>query len=141
MDVSDLVDLQAYVTEKLVGKLDATEIAFEELNLTTTPANISSVLKFLRDDVQTQFVSIIDICGVDYPEREQRFALLRSDRARLHRIGPAKSQSARGLAEDYARLANEILEAFTAPEFVIVDTDDSPYEDTPIDERSIERSW
>jgi len=73
MDVSDLMDLKAYVAEKLGDKLDGAEIAIEELNLTTTPSNIVAVLKFLRDDVQTQFISFIDICGVDYPERQQRF--------------------------------------------------------------------
>ncbi len=73
MDVSDLMDLKAYVAEKLGDKLDDAEIAIEELNLTTSPSDIVAVLKFLRDDVQTQFVSFVDICGVDYPEREQRF--------------------------------------------------------------------
>ncbi len=73
MDVSDLMDLKAYVAEKLGDKLDDAEIAIEELNLTTSPSDIVAVLKFLRDDVQTQFVSFVDISGVDYPEREQRF--------------------------------------------------------------------
>ena len=67
------MDLKAYVAEKLGDKLDDAEIAIEELNLTTSPSDIVAVLKFLRDDVQTQFVSFVDICGVDYPEREQRF--------------------------------------------------------------------
>jgi NADH-quinone oxidoreductase subunit C len=31
------------------------------------------LLTFLRDDAQCQFVSFIDICGVDYPGREKRF--------------------------------------------------------------------
>ncbi|PZP44208.1 MAG: NADH-quinone oxidoreductase subunit C, partial [Agrobacterium fabrum] len=30
-------------------------------------------LTFLRDDVQCGFVNIIDICGVDWPQREKRF--------------------------------------------------------------------
>ena len=29
------------------------------------------MLTFLRDDVQCQFVSFIDVCGVDYPQRAQ----------------------------------------------------------------------
>ena len=31
------------------------------------------MLRFLRDDPSMQFVSLIDICGVDYPERRRRF--------------------------------------------------------------------
>ena len=34
---------------------------------------IVDVLKFLRDDPAGQFISIIDVSGVDYPEREKRF--------------------------------------------------------------------
>ncbi len=73
MNVSDLLDLKAYVGEKLGDKLDGSELAFDELTLTTNPSSIVQVLRFLRDDVQTKFVSIVDICGVDYPERRLRF--------------------------------------------------------------------
>jgi NADH-quinone oxidoreductase subunit C len=89
MDVADLMDLKAYLAEKLGDKLDESVISFEELNLTTTPANIVSVLKFLRDDVQTQFLSIIDVCGVDYPERRQRFDVV------YHLLSPRQNMRVR----------------------------------------------
>ncbi|HXZ17642.1 MAG TPA: NADH-quinone oxidoreductase subunit C, partial [Roseiarcus sp.] len=47
--------------------------AFGELTLTVDPERNIEVLKFLRDDPAGQFVSIIDISGADYPEREKRF--------------------------------------------------------------------
>ncbi len=34
------------------------------------------MLKFLRDDSNCQFTQLIDICGVDYPEREERFEVV-----------------------------------------------------------------
>jgi hypothetical protein len=34
------------------------------------------VLRFLRDDGSCQFVCLLDIAGVDYPEREQRFEVV-----------------------------------------------------------------
>jgi phytoene/squalene synthetase len=74
-------------------------------------------------------------------EKEKRFALLQTDRDLLRRFGPAKSQAAHGLADDYAALANEILGAFTEPTIVITDTDDQPLLDTPADERVLETSW
>ncbi|MCJ8308537.1 MAG: NADH-quinone oxidoreductase subunit C [Rhizobiaceae bacterium] len=89
MDVSDLMDLKAYVGEKLEGKIDAAEIAYEELNLTTSADNIVAVMKFLRDDVQTQFHSFIDICGVDYPERAQRFEVV------YHLLSPRQNMRVR----------------------------------------------
>jgi NADH-quinone oxidoreductase subunit C len=33
-------------------------------------------LKFLRDDTRCQFTTLVDICGVDWPEREKRFELV-----------------------------------------------------------------
>ena len=47
--------------------------AFGELTLTVDPSRIIDALRFLRDDPAGQFVSIIDISGADYPEREKRF--------------------------------------------------------------------
>lgn len=89
MDVSDLVDLQSYVSERLEGKVDSAELAFDELNLTTSPDNIVAVLRFLRDDVQTQFISFIDICGVDYPERRKRFEVV------YHLLSPRQNMRVR----------------------------------------------
>ena len=36
-------------------------------------AAIVKVLTFLRDDVNCQFKLLMELCGVDYPERENRF--------------------------------------------------------------------
>ena len=47
--------------------------AFGELTLTATRDNIISVLTRLRDDPALQFEQLIDLCGVDYPQRAERF--------------------------------------------------------------------
>ena len=47
--------------------------ALGELTLTVHSARIVETLQFLRDDSAAQFISIIDISGVDYPQREKRF--------------------------------------------------------------------
>ena len=89
MDVSDLLDLKAYVVERLGDKIDSAEMRCEELNLTTTAGNVISVLRFLRDDVQTQFISFIDICGVDFPERKKRFEVV------YHLLSPRQNMRVR----------------------------------------------
>ncbi len=89
MSVSDLLDLKAYVAERLGDKLDSAEMKFDALNLTTSAENIISVLRFLRDDVQTQFISFIDLCGVDYPEREMRFEVV------YHLLSPRQNMRVR----------------------------------------------
>ena len=55
------------------GAVMESTFAFGELTLTVDPARVVETLQFLRDDPAAQFVSIIDISGVDYPEREKRF--------------------------------------------------------------------
>ncbi len=40
------------------------------------PDHIQKVLTFLRDDVRCQFKILIDLLGVDYPEREKRFEVV-----------------------------------------------------------------
>lgn len=107
MDVADLMDLKAYLSEKLGDKLDQAEIAFEELNLTTSASNVVSVLKFLRDDVQTQFVAIVDICGVDYPERAKRFDVV------YHLLSPRQNMRVRvSVATDANSPVPSVVEIF-----------------------------
>ena len=45
----------------------------DELTLIVRAPAIVRVLTFLRDEPTLQFRQLIDLCGVDYPEREQRF--------------------------------------------------------------------
>ncbi|WP_174020137.1 NADH-quinone oxidoreductase subunit C [Agrobacterium fabrum] len=68
-----LNDLAAYVKEARGSLVVSVDIAYGELTLNTTPENVIALLTFLRDDVQCGFVNIIDICGVDWPQREKRF--------------------------------------------------------------------
>ncbi|QDZ02872.1 NADH-quinone oxidoreductase subunit C [Nitratireductor mangrovi] len=68
-----LKDLAAYVSERLDGRIEEAVVAFGELTLTVAPGDLLEVLSFLKRDVQCQFVSLIDISGVDYPSRENRF--------------------------------------------------------------------
>jgi NADH-quinone oxidoreductase subunit C len=48
-------------------------VDFGELTVAAGAADIVSVMRFLRDDANCQFVSLIDITAVDWPSREQRF--------------------------------------------------------------------
>ena len=54
----------------------ASAVAFGEQTLTVAREDIVEVLTHLRDDPSCQFVVLIDICGVDYPEREKRFEVV-----------------------------------------------------------------
>jgi len=51
-------------------------VARGELTLTVSRAALLPLLKFLRDDTECQFKCLIDISGVDYPERPERFEVV-----------------------------------------------------------------
>lgn len=51
----------------------ATAVVQGELVVHARTDDIVKVLTFLRDDVNCRFKQVMDICGVDYPDREKRF--------------------------------------------------------------------
>jgi NADH-quinone oxidoreductase subunit C len=65
--------LAAYLGDRLGAKLLGAEVALGELTIEIARDRIPEILQFLRDDPLCRFGSLIDVCGVDYPEREERF--------------------------------------------------------------------
>jgi NADH-quinone oxidoreductase subunit C len=84
-----LNDLSAYIAEKLGARIQQAVVAYGELTLTVEPDDVVAVLTFLRRDVQCQFISIIDICGADYPSRPRRFDVV------YHLLSPRQNQRIR----------------------------------------------
>jgi NADH-quinone oxidoreductase subunit C len=68
-----LKDLGEYIAAALPNDVVSTDVKLDELMVTVRGAAIVRVLTFLRDDTNCQFKLLMDLCGVDYPEREQRF--------------------------------------------------------------------
>ena len=71
-----LTDLAEHIAESLDGAVMSHEIAHDEMVLTARRDDICKVLQFLRDDPECQFKMLISICGVDYPERFERFEVV-----------------------------------------------------------------
>jgi len=67
----ELDDLQAQVTRALPEA--RTHIAHGELTVEYATDKIMHALKTLHDDPALAFTILIDICGVDWPQREKRF--------------------------------------------------------------------
>ena len=68
-----LMDIGAHVAGALADTGLTWSLDHDELNIVTEAAHIVQVLRFLRDDATCRFCCLIDISGVDYPERERRF--------------------------------------------------------------------
>jgi NADH-quinone oxidoreductase subunit C len=55
------------------GALSSYEVMYGEVNLTGPATRIVEALTNLRDNPDFKFSILVDVCGADYPEREQRF--------------------------------------------------------------------
>ncbi|MGE5260965.1 MAG: NADH-quinone oxidoreductase subunit C [Actinomycetota bacterium] len=65
--------LSAYLSDRLGGKLLRAQHALSELTIEISRDDLIEVITILRDDPLCRFGCLIDICGADYPDREQRF--------------------------------------------------------------------
>jgi NADH-quinone oxidoreductase subunit C len=71
-----LQELGNFISASLPNDVVATEVGHGELIVTVTAPSIVRVLTFLRDDASCLFKQLVDLCGVDFPEREQRFEVV-----------------------------------------------------------------
>jgi len=71
-----LKDLGDYIANTLPNDVVSTQVLLDELIVTVRTPAVVRVLTFLRDDTNCQFSQLVDLCGVDYPDREQRFEVV-----------------------------------------------------------------
>ena len=73
VNVEALRDLAGYIDSTFGDAINGHALVNGELMVEVGPQNLVKLCKFLRDDTQCLFQQVVDICGVDYPERDQRF--------------------------------------------------------------------
>ncbi len=71
-----LQEMADFIREAGPSSLISVEVIDGELTLTAQRESIRDVLVFLRDDAACQFTTLIDLCGVDWPQRPQRFDIV-----------------------------------------------------------------
>jgi len=101
-----LEDLGGKIAAALGGAVSGHSVVLGELTLNVVPADIVRVLTYLRDDVDCAFKILVDICGVDWPERPKRFDVV------YHLLSLTKNQR--------IRLKLEVAEDETVPSVVEV---------------------
>ena len=84
-DQANLTALQERVVALLGDRIIEQAIAFDQLTVRVHRETIVDVVRMLRDDPETRFVSIVDVCGADYPERDERFDVV------YHLLSPYKN--------------------------------------------------
>lgn len=101
--------IAARVREVLGPRMQAELIAYGELTITVEREAIVEVVTILREDSELQFISFIDLAGVDYPERERRFDVV------YHLLSPRKNARIRvKLATDEDSAVPSITDVFPA---------------------------
>jgi NADH-quinone oxidoreductase subunit C len=107
-----LHQLAAHLGDRLGAKLLASEVALGELSIEVARDDIPEVIGFLRDDARCRFGCLIDICGVDYPEREERFDVV------YHLLSPWLNQRIRVRSKtDAANPVPSIVRLFPAADW------------------------
>ena len=97
------------VTATLGSLVTASKTAFGELTLTVQRADILAVLTKLHDAPALQFEQLIDLCGVDYPERAERFEVV------YHLLSPRKNVRLRvKISTDEATPVPSVIALFPA---------------------------
>ena len=76
MPINNIQELEKVVNSELTSKIKKTVIEFKELLIETESEELIEVIHFLKSNSNLKFRQLIDIAGVDYPDKEKRFKLI-----------------------------------------------------------------
>ncbi len=71
--IRTLHDLGGLLADRFPGVVTEARVAHACLSVTVSANAIADVARFVRDDPAFQFRMCCSVCGVDYPDRAQRF--------------------------------------------------------------------
>jgi NADH-quinone oxidoreductase subunit C len=71
-----LKELGGYIRDTLGKSVVDVSVRLGQLTVEIERADVLKVLKFLRDDANCQFLTLLDVCGVDYPDDDERFEIV-----------------------------------------------------------------
>lgn len=74
--LEELEELRDIVQNQLGDIVFSTEIRFDELSVTLVADGLLKAAKFLKEDPNCRFDALMDISGVDYPSRSERFEVV-----------------------------------------------------------------
>ncbi|MEC9344100.1 MAG: NADH-quinone oxidoreductase subunit C, partial [Pseudomonadota bacterium] len=72
----NLEEMRGLIEARLADALTGSDVSHDELTLTVKRESLLDTMRVLHDDTSLQFWSIVDLCGVDYPERDARFEVV-----------------------------------------------------------------
>ena len=76
MLLKSIQELEKIVSSELTSKIKKSTIAFNEILVETDVENLFSTIQFLKLNDSCKFRQLIDIAGIDFPEKDKRFRLV-----------------------------------------------------------------
>ena len=89
VDETALAELATHLSDRAADAIVRTDVTLGELTVYAHAESIIALLKTLRSDSRCRFEVLIDICGVDWPGRENRFDVV------YHLLSPRLNQRIR----------------------------------------------
>jgi NADH-quinone oxidoreductase subunit C len=74
--IEALEDLGQHIASALPDAVRETHMSKDELVVSVNRNDIVRVLTMLRDDPNCMFQQLVDVCGVDWPEQDERFEVV-----------------------------------------------------------------
>ncbi|MBO6520744.1 MAG: NADH-quinone oxidoreductase subunit C [Rhodospirillales bacterium] len=71
-----LKELGGYIRDTLGESVVDVTVRLGELAVSIRRDDLLKVMKFLKDDANCQFLTLLDVCGVDYPDDDERFEIV-----------------------------------------------------------------
>tara|TARA_Y100000389_G_C17384392_1_gene476182 strand:- start:416 stop:1033 length:618 start_codon:yes stop_codon:yes gene_type:complete len=76
MSINNIQKLEKLVNSELTSKIKKSLVEFDELLIEVNIQDLSEIIQFLKSNDNCKFKQLIDIAGVDYPEKDKRFQLV-----------------------------------------------------------------
>jgi len=76
MLLKNIQELEKVVNSELTSKIKKSTIAFNEVLIETDIENLFNIVQFLKSNDSCKFKQLIDIAGIDFPEKDKRFRLV-----------------------------------------------------------------
>ena len=76
MLLKNIQEIEKVINSELTSKIKKSTIAFNEILIETDADNLLNVIQFLKLNDNCKFKQLIDIAGIDFPEKDKRFRLV-----------------------------------------------------------------
>ena len=76
MLLKNIQEIEKVINSELTSKIKKSTIAFNEILIETDVDNLLNIIQFLKSNDNCKFKQLIDIAGIDFPEKDKRFRIV-----------------------------------------------------------------